>query len=72
MDPEFSVDALGTSLSWMATVWLESAERCSSDVLMLPASYESFGMVVSEAFAYGGPAVVADACAAVGNPDSMV
>ncbi|HVE77045.1 MAG TPA: glycosyltransferase [Actinomycetota bacterium] len=36
----------------------------SSDVLVLPSSYEPFGVVVNEAFACGVPAVVSDACGA--------
>jgi glycosyltransferase involved in cell wall biosynthesis len=39
----------------------------ASDVLVLPSSYEPFGVVVSEAFACGRSAVVSDACGAVGD-----
>ncbi len=39
----------------------------ASDVLVLPSEYEPFGVVVNEAFACGRPAVVSDACGAVGD-----
>jgi glycosyltransferase involved in cell wall biosynthesis len=38
-----------------------------SDVLVLPSEYESFGLVVNEAFAVGRPAVVTRACGAAGD-----
>jgi glycosyltransferase involved in cell wall biosynthesis len=39
----------------------------SSDVLVLPSAYEAFGVVVNEMFACGHPAIVSDACGAVGD-----
>lgn len=38
-----------------------------ADVLVLPSSYEAFGVVVNEMFACGGTAIVSDACGAVGD-----
>ena len=39
----------------------------AADLLVLPSSVEAFGLVVNEAFAAGIPAVVSDACGAVGD-----
>ena len=38
-----------------------------ADCLVLPSQYEHFGLVVNEAFASGVPAIVSDACGAVGD-----
>jgi glycosyltransferase involved in cell wall biosynthesis len=37
------------------------------DTLVLPSEYETFGMVVNEAFAVGRPAVVSSACGSAGD-----
>ncbi len=39
----------------------------ASDWLVLPSQYEGFGLVINEAFACGRPAIVSDACGAVGD-----
>jgi glycosyltransferase involved in cell wall biosynthesis len=39
----------------------------ASDVLILPSEYEPFGLVVSEAFSCGIPAIASDACGATGD-----
>jgi glycosyltransferase involved in cell wall biosynthesis len=39
----------------------------ASDVLVLPSEYETFGMVVCEAFATGLPAIVSSACGCAGD-----
>jgi len=38
-----------------------------ADVLVLPSSYEAFGLVVNEAFAAGIPAIVSAACGSAGD-----
>jgi glycosyltransferase involved in cell wall biosynthesis len=39
----------------------------ASDFLVLPSEFETFGLVVNEAFACGRPAVISDACGAGGD-----
>lgn len=39
----------------------------AADFLMLPSEHEPFGLVVNEAFACGLPAIVSEACGAVGD-----
>jgi glycosyltransferase involved in cell wall biosynthesis len=39
----------------------------AADVLVLPSEYETWGMVVNEAFAVGSPAVVSSACGSAGD-----
>jgi glycosyltransferase involved in cell wall biosynthesis len=39
----------------------------ASDVLVLPSEYETFGMVVGEAFSAGLPAIVSSACGCAGD-----
>ncbi len=43
------------------------AAYAASDVLVLPSEHEPFGLVVNEAFCCGIPAIVSEACGAVGD-----
>lgn len=68
---EARADALGVSdrvhfLGFVNRTNLPDA-YAASDLLVLPSSTEAFGLVVNEAFAAGIPAVVSDACGAVGD-----
>ena len=60
--------ALGGRVAWLGTVpmGLVQREMAQADCLVLPSSYDGWGVVVSEALMVGTPVICSDRCGAAG------